>query len=108
MKAHISVSDCEGSQDLLWKRAGNEVADVGAKAGAALHPVDASTLSCLADSDKVIFELAQYMGNVAAYRWRLYKECFAKARAERAEAAPPPAGMAAGRPRRGSLAMGIA
>ena len=73
VKAHTSVSDREGSQDLLWRRAGNEVADAGAtKAGAALHPGDAGILACMADSDRVIFELAQYMGNAAAYRWRLY------------------------------------
>ena len=69
VKAHISVSDCEVSQDLLWKRAGNEVADKGAKRGAALHPKDDDMLASLADYDKVIFELAQFMGNVAARRW---------------------------------------
>ena len=34
VRAHTSVSECMGSLELLWLRAGNTIADIGAKMGA--------------------------------------------------------------------------
>ena len=55
VKAHTSISDCEGSIDLLWLRAGNEMADKGAKTGAAFHPSEIEMLEAMVDHDQVLF-----------------------------------------------------
>ena len=41
VKAHTSAASCADIPDLISRRGGNAIADIGAKSGGALHPSDA-------------------------------------------------------------------
>ena len=73
VKAHISKSSCRTPEE-IYRRVGNNLADMFAKQGAARHSINKLLLDKLHRHQVFLFDISGLMARALAWRWRQYKD----------------------------------
>ena len=72
VKGHQTILACNGDEELLYRKRGNDEADLQAKKGAALHPLCPEDLARLRRCNIVVPAVAKFMARQAVWRRQQY------------------------------------